>query len=396
MITLDNIKENRLSTQVHLVPANGSLLQAPTFKGMNAASYIDPGTGKAVLILDTEQSMANRLESTIVLNPESPDPADALTPDLKGLPYMVSLLPDGESYAVSLLECHRMADAYFGSYGATKILNKEAGQQEKKGKTKVAVKKEANKAEVKTSQAKSQKDVPLPEPPEGHVSFLAFWKGFLEEIGYSQFKPVDYNKVYRQLFRYDPNSLLHGVWLAGLMGGRIRVSRAMSVEMRANGFRPVELGGVKADRCSTSNNVPYPRTRYVADDIVAYAMVDLDQIRGYRLPSAAENLLLNLSLLKLSRFFYGGIRLRTDCALDLADSGIAFTRPHDMGLPREDDLISDIQGLIRQCTKDGLFAVPPVTRLVAPLDVNKKEKGKTLDESAEAGSEDSAIEADEA
>src|SRR5690606_5690614 len=123
--------------------------------------------------------------------------------------------------------------------------------------------------------------------------------------------PVDRELLARTLLRYDAASLVHGVFLAKkeLAGGRLRVARALSAFIEAEGVEVAASGGVKNDHVNPAGdakkgfgNVPFPREEYTAARINAYFNLDLRQIRGYGLPPEAEQLLVLLALYKIRAF----------------------------------------------------------------------------------------------
>jgi CRISPR-associated protein Csb1 len=125
--------------------------------------------------------------------------------------------------------------------------------------------------------------------------------------------------------------LLHGVYLESI-GGVLRIPRALSGFIEAEGVQRVVSGGVKNDRVQASKdeasgqtanegfgNVPFHRTEFVASRITAYFNLDVAQIRSYRLGTEMEALLVALAMFKIRRFLSVGLRLRTACDFE-ADS----------------------------------------------------------------------------
>ena len=106
---------------------------------------------------------------------------------------------------------------------------------------------------------------------------------------------VDLRKLATVCFKYDPNSLVHGVFLEKI-AGRLRHPRALSAFIEASGVGRADSGGVKFDRVlpkpSVANvaakdgygNVPFHRTEFTAKSIIAFFSLDLAQVRGYGLP----------------------------------------------------------------------------------------------------------------
>src|SRR5205085_12013304 len=127
--------------------------------------------------------------------------------------------------------------------------------------------------------------------------------------------------------KYEPNSLVHGVFLEKI-AGRLRHPRALSAFIEASGVGRADSGGVKFDRVLPMpsvagvdakggyGNVPFHRTEFTAKAITAYFSLDLSQIRGYGLKPEATELLEVLSLWKVRKFLDSNMRLRSACELE--------------------------------------------------------------------------------
>ncbi len=310
---------NRLLMHVDLAPVQGDRFQPTGFADLGPAVYTTPdGTRK--LLVESAQSMANRLEATI-LGPDS-----ELDPALAGLSYVRAQL-EGESDAStnSLIEAHRLNSPF------------------------------------------------IIEGPGGK----AFQERFVAAAGYAKGKPIDWRKVARALYRYDVNSLIHGVFLANVGDGRLRVPRALTAFIEATDVREAVSGGVKNNPIDPTGtlrakgydkdvygNVPYQRVEYTAGRITAYFNLDLAQIRGFDLGAEATELLIGLALLKVRRLVDGGLRLRTACDLE-AVSDLVVDRPEGFAVPSAPELLSRVQSAIA-ATRD-LFADPPVTEIQTPV-----------------------------
>lgn len=302
----------RLLVEARLRPVQGTRFQPTGFPDLGAAEYPLPGgDDRRGLLVESAQSMANRLEA--VCWDEERD--DLLAP-LQGLPYVVSRLPDG-SVTNSILEAHRLNSPY--------LVNSEGF-----GKIKAA-------------------------------------------IGFEEDKPFDRRKLAAALMRFDPNSLIHGIFLEKV-GGVVRLPRVLSAFIEAADVTVASSGGVKVDRVQPSTsgestpygkanegygNVPYHRDEYVAVEIKAYFNLDLALLRGYGLGPAASDLLITLALYKIRRFLDGGLRLRTACDLDVVD--LVVTRPAGFELPITGELERAMSTCIAACRE--LFHEPPVLQL---------------------------------
>jgi CRISPR-associated protein Csb1 len=304
----------RLLIEVPLRPVQGSRFQPTGFPDLGAATFKgfdEQGQAVDCLLVESAQSMANRLENVCW-----DEAAGDLVEPLRGLPYVRSTLPDG-TVTDSIREAHRINSPYI----------------------------------VNSSE----------------------FEAIREAIGFEANKPFDRRKLAAALLKYDPSSLLHGVFLEKV-GGVVRLPRVISAFIEANGVEVAAAGGVKVDRVQPGTgentpygkaaegygNVPYHRDEYTARSITAYFNIDLAQLRGYGLGEAAESLLVALGLFKIQRFLFDGLRLRTACDLDARD--IVVKRPQGYVLPTLTDLTSNLPGLIKASANS--FAEPRITSVV--------------------------------
>ena len=65
--------------------------------------------------------------------------------------------------------------------------------------------------------------------------------------GIAKNRPIDRKKFIKTLFSLDVGSLVHGVFLESI-DGRLRVARALSAFIEADGVKTAASGGVKNDR----------------------------------------------------------------------------------------------------------------------------------------------------
>lgn len=296
--------EPRLLVEAALKPVQGSRFQPTGFPNLGHAVYESPdGQGQLVLV-ESAQSMANRLEAVCW-----DEVADDWTPALKGLPVVKVSDEGGKPLTNSLLEAHRLNSPY--------ILE--------------------------------GKDRSVVEMLKKRLAAM--------EVG-----RVDLRELAKVLLEFDTNALLHGVFLAKkeLAGGRLRLPRSLSAFIEAENARRATSGGVKNDSVNPSGdtakgfgNVPFARDEWVAAKITAYFNLDLRQIRAFGLGADVERLLILLALFKIRKFLVEGLRLRTACDLD-AES-IRVTRPGGFALPGLDDLEAELPGLIRDVASKGLF-----------------------------------------
>jgi len=299
----------RLLLEARLEPLQGTRFQPTGFPEIGAAQYDGPD-GTPTLLVESAQSMANRLEAVCW---------DKVTDDwvspLKGLPLVRVLDKDGKPLTNSVLEAHRVNSPY--------ILE---GQDK---------------------------------------SVLERLKSELANMGEGF---VDLRKLARTLAALDPNALLHGVFLAKkeLAGGRLRLPRALSAFIEARNIRVAASGGVKNDAVNPSGdtskgfgNVPFSRDEYVSPEITAFFNLDLAQLRGYGLGDNIYRFLVALALFKIRAFLETGLRLRTAC--DLECKSVTVRRPQGFVLPELEPLTQAMPGLITQARSDVEFEPLTVT-----------------------------------
>ncbi len=110
MIGMDDVENApRILLVAELTPALGDRFQPTGFADLGAAQYTRPD-GKKMLLVESAQSVANRLEKTC-LDGDGPD----LAAELRACPYVVATL-SGAGDAVrtsSLIEAHRIGSPYF-------------------------------------------------------------------------------------------------------------------------------------------------------------------------------------------------------------------------------------------------------------------------------------------
>lgn len=298
---LDNAP--RLLLEARLAPLQGTRFQPTGFPEVGAAQYDGPD-GTPMLLVESSQSMANRLEAVCWDRV-----ADDWVAPLKGLPVVRVKDKDGKPLTNSVLEAHRINSPY--------ILE---------GQDKTVF-----------DRLKSE----LADMEEGFV---------------------DLRKLAKSLLALDPNALLHGVFLAkkDLAGGRLRLPRALSAFVEARDAKVAASGGVKNDAVNPSGdtskgfgNVPFSRDEFVSPAISAFFNLDLAQLRGYGLGDNVYRLLVAMALFKVRALLETGLRLRTAC--DLECIGMDIKRPQGFEMPTLNDLVGALPDLIKQARGDGDF-----------------------------------------
>lgn len=337
----------RVVLTARLKPLIGTRFQPTGFPNLGAAEYQLPSdrNGKRVkcLLVESPQSIANHLERTIW-----DDANDDLLPPFKGLPYVRATV-DG-STTDSIQEAHRLNSPY--------LVEGLKGQLMALAEIKEKVKIPAGGKKAKTDDEAGDAD--SAESSSG----------------------VDVRKLARAVFHYDPNSVLHGVFLEKLVG-LARLTRIVTGFIEASGVEIVQSGGVKNDRVDPSGkryggankgfgNVPYSKAEYSAENIEASFSFDCARVRAYGMPEPAQRLLLSLALWKIGTFLIDGVRLRTACDLVVEEGGLLVRMPREAAFPSLEALLADIRTQIEACGAAGLFANPAITE----VDFKSKGDGK--------------------
>ena len=161
----------RLLIEAPLRPLQGTRFQPTGFPDIGAATYDGPD-GAKMLLVESPQSMANRLETVCWDEAEQ-----QLVAPLRGLPYVNVVDEAGGVVTNSLLESHRLNSPYILESSDKSFYN-------------------TLKAELDVLE-------------KGRVNYASFVGG---------------------LAKYDIGCLLHGVFLAkkDIAGGRLRLQRALS------------------------------------------------------------------------------------------------------------------------------------------------------------------------
>jgi CRISPR-associated protein Csb1 len=260
------------------------------------------GHSEKVCIVDSPASMANHLEQVCLAGENDP----TLHGDLSGLPHVrcvtdrsptiesgnVTLNSDDPRDRVvttSLTEGHRIASDYF--LDARRLVD---GNVPEDGSFRDLLRREFQIIEVK-------KDKTYFIPPE------AWWS------------------IYGTLFRYDPNSLVHGVLFAK---EQIKISRVLTAHLEALGAARVGRSGVKFDRLgrTTSGQPIFGVDEETAREIRATFIIDLALLRSYGrdgqngsagvgLNRNQKRLLLALALWKVRELLGRTFSYRSGCKL---------------------------------------------------------------------------------
>jgi CRISPR-associated protein Csb1 len=271
------MSDHRWLLQATLRPCQGDRFQPTGFPDLGPAEYRS-SSGTASLLVESEQSMANRLEA-VIWNPSR----QALIPALDGLPY-ARLQDPKRGLITSITEPHRLASAYLY--------------------------------------------------PRLHDALH-------QELEADGEREIEAHRVGPAIFRRDPNNLLHGGFFPKF-SPPLRLPRMLTAFIEADQVALARSGGVKRDRLDPGGetdegkgNVLFARLAYTAPTITAYFNIDRYGLGGYELSEQAVQLLTDLALLKIRLFLDRGLRLRSACDLrveridgnvDLPKLGVLETR----------------------------------------------------------------------
>ena len=261
----------RFLLDVELTPATGDRFQPTGFPDLDAARFdrYDRDTQEWVgcLVVESAQSMANRLEGT-AWDPLSDQPVDTFT----GLPYVRVVRDDDDSYVTSSrTEAPRLASGF-------------TRRHEHEGRDPRAAQPQRRQA------AGSQRD----------------------RIGRLRIGPL----------LPGPRCVLCRVGQ-----GVARPTQDRSGHLGGDRCRRPELGGVKKDHVRHSigdtggssegyGTIPFHRTEWTARQIVASFSIDRRQIRSYGLSEDATALLDAIARWEIAALLAEPLRLRTACDLE--------------------------------------------------------------------------------
>jgi CRISPR-associated protein Csb1 len=232
-----------------------------------------------ICIVDSAASMANHLESVCFED----GGGTVLHSDLSGLAYVACVTTEnGSSHTVctTLSEGHRLASDYF--VGTPAVLGGE----------------------------------PFREVLQREMQ--------LKKLGEKKFffYPGGWGKIYKTIFQYDPNSLVHGLLFAK---ESIKISRMLTAHHEAHHTERVSSAGVKFDKIgkTTSGQPIFSVTQQTAEETLVTFILDLALLRSYGraeegLNLAQKRLLLELALWKIARLTARPFRYRSGCHLELA------------------------------------------------------------------------------
>lgn len=302
---------------IRLRPLAGDRFQPTGFPDIGPAEYERPRNGawESCILVESVQSMANRLEAA-AWDGLHDQPAVLL----EGLPYVRVVDAQGRGLTSSRQEAHRLASAFL-------------------------------------------RDSIMPQSSKPPLSYVDYVR---QCLGLEDDQRLSWTQIAAAVFKLDPLALIHGVFFSDARWpGQPKVPRALTAFVEAYNARPAVSGGVKRDEVRHRNeegaggaregygSVPFHRTEWVAESIVAHVVLDHDQLASYGLDDAARRLLEAIALWEVRALFDAGLRLRTACdlvAVDLATDAAT--------LPERGELESTIRSLVPEATHEPEGAQP--------------------------------------
>jgi CRISPR-associated protein Csb1 len=285
----------------HLEPVAGlDRFQPAGFPEIGHVIYKAPrknGVEEPICIVDSPASMANHLESVCLRGAHDLDLVD----DLADMPYVrcvTGAIEDGrlnrrEAVVTSLTEGHRIASTYF-----------------LEGRTLSGDGKPSNGKFIEA--LTNEFGIVLPGSKKAHPPAEKWWD------------------VFKTIFQYDPNSLVHGVLFPQW---NIKIPRFLTAHHEAFGAARVDRSGVKFDRLgnTTSGQPIFAVDDAVAQKIRATFVLDASLVRSFGRKNGEKQLGLNdqqkqfliaLALWKIQRLLTTPFRFRSGCHLTLQKNGL--------------------------------------------------------------------------
>lgn len=314
-------------------PIGSDRFQPAGFPEIGHVIYKAPrkdGSTENVCIVDSAASMANHLEMVCQRGAHDFDLVD----ELSGMPYIRCVTGDlvngklpsdkREVVVTSLTEGHRIASSYFLDGHVLDSNGVRSGDAFKKALIK-------------------KFGIVLPGSSKAHPPPEKWWD------------------VFKTIFEFDPNSLVHGVLFPQW---QIKIPRALTAHLEAFGAARVDRSGVKFDRLgqTTSGQPIFAVDDATAEEIRATFVIDVSLIRSFGrekgettlgLSEKQKEFLVALALWKIRRLLASPFRFRSGCHLRCTSLKV-----------EEQDV--EIEVNIAQAIKDAHFGDQAVTEVFWP------------------------------
>lgn len=313
-----NRTSSRTLIKVELAPAVYGSFQPTGFPDIKASRFFVPGSSQENLLVESPQSIANRLEAT-VWNFAKQDLHSIFT----GLPYVRLVDKVTQEYIASSLSLpHRIASAYISKSKdpfSKHLLN------------------DLNTMGVAAA------------------TFKYCPNSLLHGCFYSHVEEGKHKALRLIGGRIDAFNITPVV-TGGVVKDPISAS-GKNFDLSAIIEGKAEGGDERASKSGAGNIIHYVE-EFVAERIEGAFFIDDKLIAALPLEECTKSLLRSLACWKIYKFLQSDLRLRSNCILDVVGE------PEVVGtVPPLDELEQKIPNLISQCAEKGLFANPTVTKI---------------------------------
>ncbi len=301
--------EDHVVITASLKLATGRFLQPTGFPDIDACIYRDKD-GRRWCLVESEQSMSNRLEAVCMKSP------GVWVDDLKGLPVIAVKTKAGDLLATNLTEPHRIASSYI-------LEGKRAANGDMR---------------------------PLLEAKLGLQNGGDFW-------------PMDRRAdLERLVFALDPAALLHGFQFVQWKFVGLRQTRLVHARLEAEladdpevhygmvKWDPIEPESTREERANKGQSIA-AKSRIVPKNIIATLEIDVLGLKSLSLEEDRKKFLLGLALWKIGAFLANkpsfdprsratgpSLRLRADCYLT-CDGSISWSGNSSKGTTSTEELL---------------------------------------------------------
>lgn len=315
--------------KVELKPAVHNSFQPTGFPDIKASRFVVPGSNQENLLVESPQSIANRLEATI-WNSHKKEIQDIFT----GIPYVRLINKSTKEYIASSLDLpHRIASAYIS----------------------------------KTKDPFSKKLLQdINSLGVAAATFKYCPNSLLHGCFYSHIDEGKHKVLRLMGGRIDAFNIVPVV-TGGAVKDPISASGKnydLSLIMEAK----AESGDVRASTIGAGNIIHYAE-EFVAEKIESVFFIDDGLIDSLPFKDCAKSLLKAIACWKIYTFLNSALRLRSNCILEVSEE------PEVVGeIPPLNELKEKIPLLIKQCVAEKLFADPAVTEIAIELKAKNTSK----------------------
>lgn len=285
--SIDKIGRLFIEATLKVEGFGGGRFQPTNFPDLGAALYRG-ADGKQWLLVESPQSMANRMEKVCWLDgSDDTDRVGRYNDACRGIPYVLAVDSDSRPLTASPLEAHRLASPYIAE---------------------------------------------SPVQNEGDDKGKSLLEVLKAKFTLRENRLVPWKKVASSLVEIDPGCLLHGIWFndSNLAGGKVRFTRVLSGFIEASEPAPANYGFQKRDDVLWATDkeagqsasegfgsVIGPKQHFTSSEVKACFQVDIDRLRNYGLSTETVRALAAWAIYKIRRVLVDGQAgvggLRTEC-----------------------------------------------------------------------------------